>query len=512
MLNFVTGGTQYYPLEVSYQKSLSQLGARVDASFYRSDIGGNVEVALGDTVKVYEDWKSYFVGMVTEVTTTEQKLTLRAYDSCYYLNKSKRTIQFSNMTVSEALAELWKQCGIFNHHCPDMAATIDSVCYAETPAQIAKELITAQTDVYGGEYYIVSDSFNSVEVYEVGELTCDVGLCAIISPSYSVSLEGVKNRVSLIVSDGSGYNITETASDNKSINKYGLLAEFVTVSQDASAAVASAQNRLASLSRIIGEGSVTVKGDWALTAVGRRIRVNEPVSGLSGEYVINSVSHKLGDEFLTTLSLREYIKPVSFNPIVEEAKSEELDELSASRGEVKTAALRCYLPYKSRLCRLTSRYGYRTHPVTGQKNSFHGGVDLVGIATDSGDASQIVSLRSGRVVQSRIVTDKNDATWQWGNYVAVLGDDGATIYYCHLASRAASVGQEIKRGALIGIQGSTGQSTGPHLHFEVRRGNERINAAEYLGIPNDPGTYQGLPLEADSSAAAQTIIDRLKQG
>ena len=148
------------------------------------------------------------------------------------------------------------------------------------------------------------------------------------------------------------------------------------------------------------------------------------------------------------------------------------------------------LPFASQTCRLTSRYAYRIHPITGVRQ-FHGGVDLVGINTDQGIGTEVIAVHSGKVVRSRIVTARNDATWQWGNYVAIAGDDGVTIYYCHLAQRNVKVGQRVNAGDCIGVEGSTGQSTGVHLHFETRRGATRINAADYLGIPNAAGTYTG---------------------
>ena len=94
-------------------------------------------------------------------------------------------MQFADgVTVSEALAALWKECGIFNHHCPEMTAPIDRVFYAQSPADIAKALITEETDVNGGgEYYIVSGGFNSVEVYKIGEQKCEETLTAITSPT-----------------------------------------------------------------------------------------------------------------------------------------------------------------------------------------------------------------------------------------------------------------------------------------------------------------------------------------
>lgn len=148
------------------------------------------------------------------------------------------------------------------------------------------------------------------------------------------------------------------------------------------------------------------------------------------------------------------------------------------------------LPYVSGKCRLTSGYGYRTHPVTGARNSFHGGIDLVGITTSSGANKLVRAVHAGAVVRSRMVTNKSDATWQWGNYIAITGNDGVTIYYCHLDQRIVFAGQVVKAGDVIGFEGSTGQVTGQHLHFEVRKGATQINAADYLGIANVAGTYE----------------------
>ena len=141
-------------------------------------------------------------------------------------------------------------------------------------------------------------------------------------------------------------------------------------------------------------------------------------------------------------------------------------------------------PFREGGFRLTGTYGSRTDPISGQTGSFHSGIDLVGIKT-----KDIVSLESGQVVRSRIVTDQTNPTWEWGNYVAVLGVDGYTVYYCHMAERKVNQGDFVKAGDIIGTQGSTGYSTGPHLHVEVRKNDQTINAADYLGIKNQEGIY-----------------------
>ena len=156
-------------------------------------------------------------------------------------------------------------------------------------------------------------------------------------------------------------------------------------------------------------------------------------------------------------------------------------------------------PFESYKYRLTSPYGQR---VLNGKTETHNGVDLVGEGSTA-----VCSVCDGTVIQSRIVTDKNNLTWQWGNYVSVQAKDGTVIYYCHLASRAVKQGDKVKAGQRIGIMGNTGYSFGAHLHFEVRRNNKAINAADYLGIPNTTGTYDIRSLNAE--AYVDTIVKKV---
>ncbi len=142
--------------------------------------------------------------------------------------------------------------------------------------------------------------------------------------------------------------------------------------------------------------------------------------------------------------------------------------------------------------RITSIYGIRNLNGT---TSFHAGIDCVGISS-----KRISAVSPGRVVVSQIVTDKNDPTWEWGNYVAVLGDDGKIVYYCHMSERTAKVNDRVETGDEIGIEGNTGYSFGAHLHLEVREKNTPINAAEYIGVANSVGTYTSLSLYDNTPA------------
>lgn len=149
-------------------------------------------------------------------------------------------------------------------------------------------------------------------------------------------------------------------------------------------------------------------------------------------------------------------------------------------------------PYKGSF-RLTSAYGYRVDPFSGQSGTWHGGVDLVG------EDKAVVSVCSGKVLYSRIVTDTSDRTSEWGNYIAVQSVSGEVVYYCHLDSRAVNAGDTVEIGQVIGIEGSSGKVTGRHLHFEVRRNGIQVNAAEYLGIPNNTQFAAEFAYSADDS-------------
>ena len=139
------------------------------------------------------------------------------------------------------------------------------------------------------------------------------------------------------------------------------------------------------------------------------------------------------------------------------------------------------LPYKMGQVRITSPYGNR---VLNGAPDWHSGLDFV----SDGD-KQIVAVSDGVVLQSRMVTDKSNRTWEWGNYVSVQGGDGKIIYYCHMSARRVAQGQRVKAGDVLGVEGCTGYSFGSHVHFEVRDGSTPINAADYLGIRNAVQTF-----------------------
>ena len=149
------------------------------------------------------------------------------------------------------------------------------------------------------------------------------------------------------------------------------------------------------------------------------------------------------------------------------------------------------IPFNCDSVKVTSGYGTRT--LNGETQN-HGGYDMVGVSS-----WDIVAVEGGTVVQSRIVTDKTNLTWQWGNYVCIKTASDQYHYYCHMASRSVEKGQTVTAGTKLGVMGSTGNSTGAHLHFEVRQsdGKTKVSPETVLGIANKVGTYTRSNLDSD---------------
>ena len=115
---------------------------------------------------------------------------------------------------------------------------------------------------------------------------------------------------------------------------------------------------------------------------------------------------------------------------------------------------------------ITSRYGYRTHPIYGTRR-MHAGID---IGAPSGQA--IVSAKAGTVVHA-------GPMGSYGNLVVVDHGNGFSTAYAHQTRVATSDGARVSAGQVIGYVGSTGASTGPHLHYETRVNGEPVDPMRY---------------------------------
>ncbi len=117
--------------------------------------------------------------------------------------------------------------------------------------------------------------------------------------------------------------------------------------------------------------------------------------------------------------------------------------------------------------RINSPFGWRRHPIT-RRRDFHTGIDI--------KASRGVSVKSAR--DGKVVY----AGWMggYGKVAVVDHGNGESTFYAHCSQLFVSQGKSVRQGDVVGSVGTTGRSTGPHLHFEVRKGNSPVNPLQFL--------------------------------
>ena len=116
---------------------------------------------------------------------------------------------------------------------------------------------------------------------------------------------------------------------------------------------------------------------------------------------------------------------------------------------------------------VTCAYGWRIHPIWGDER-FHSGVDL-----GASQGTPIYAIAAGTVTTATY----GDAN---GYYVSISHGNGYGSVYCHMTNYIVSVGDSVSQGQVIGYVGSTGWSTGPHLHFEIHVNGSTVNPMDYI--------------------------------
>lgn len=149
--------------------------------------------------------------------------------------------------------------------------------------------------------------------------------------------------------------------------------------------------------------------------------------------------------------------------------------------------------------RITSNFGYRTDPITGKSNKSHNGLDI-----GASCGINVIATRAGKVIEA---TESSSC----GFYVKIDHGDGTASRYCHMLSDLqVKKGQSVEQGTIIGHVGSTGNSTGCHLHFEVWKNNSRVNPLDYISTSNPRPKSQISVASVNGSNAMQSVCLTLK--
>ena len=175
----------------------------------------------------------------------------------------------------------------------------------------------------------------------------------------------------------------------------------------------------------------------------------EKLLGLSNSELMINTSKKIDQ-----LTKQLYLQSKSFDEVIDLAKNK--SNMLASIPAIQPVA-------NKDLKRMASGYGYRIHPIY-KTRKMHYGMDF-----SAKTGTEIYSTGDG--VVSKVKRSKRG----YGNYVKINHGFGYETLYAHMSKYIVKKGQKVKRGEVIGFVGNSGISTAPHLHYEVRKDNKKIN-------------------------------------
>lgn len=273
---------------------------------------------------------------------------------------------------------------------------------------------------------------------------------------YKQKVRTLKKRVKAVYQNSS-YSYIYTLLNSESILDFNyrteMIAKIVENDNKILAEVEAAKKDLELKRRL--------KAEKAAEAKAQTEKLQTEINNLSEKHRAAAMQVQQAQASLASLEKRE-------TELEEEAKR--IDQMianllaqssgsSSSHGNYSGGSM-CFPLASAKI--VTSTFGYRIHPIFKTKR-YHSGVDL---AASMG--TTIYAAESGTVIF---------AGWQngYGNTTIISHGNNITTLYAHQSSISVKVNQKVKRGQKIGAVGSTGWSTGPHLHFEVRKGSTKLN-------------------------------------
>ena len=238
-----------------------------------------------------------------------------------------------------------------------------------------------------------------------------------------------------------------SAYDREKLDEYVAQAEYVALCKES----------LEEEKAVLEEAKSSVEAEEAA--------MNELIADKEAE--INAVTNDIANKEAAIAEYEAYIAEQNETiAALEKAVAEERRKLAAEQGRKYDGGVFAWPApsYK----RISDDYGYRIHPILGHKQ-FHNGVDM---AAPGG--SPILAAYDGKVVAAAYSNSM-------GNYIMIDHGDGLYTIYMHASALYVSSGTEVSKGDKIAAVGTTGRSTGNHLHFSVRLNGNYVSPWNYLG-------------------------------
>ncbi|MEH6940773.1 XkdQ/YqbQ family protein [Bacillus sp. JJ722] len=281
---------------VSWHSNVDTLGMQLDFNLAYSDmkeIPKNV-VSIGDLIILKNNNTELFRGIVvSEKSAGRSPRSYVCFDFAFYLNKSKIIKQFNKHTASNAIQEVLREFNIPNK-VVSIPTKISTIYKDKVVSDIIKDILSQATKELGIKYRMEMRG-GTLVIEKQKDLYVKARVDLIGNPSRSQSIEEMKNSIVIVSGDEKVTKVVAKAKDNKNIKKYGLLQDVQSVDQkDIAKAQNIANQTLKELNVIKEDNSIELLGDDNVRA-GRLLKVNEPITGIVGTYLITDCKQSLNN-------------------------------------------------------------------------------------------------------------------------------------------------------------------------------------------------------------------------
>lgn len=301
--------TNILPLvgELSWAENVDTLGVQLDFNINYSDAKyfPKIDIEPGYQVSRVDGGNNLFEGVIiTEGLNGRDPRSYTSMDYAFYLNKNEDIYQFNGIRSDEAIKRILRDYGISFNIAP-IATTIKQIYLDKTLSFMINDILAQSTKQTGVKYNLeMVGRTLSIQPHKVMELE---GVYTLISnPSRSRSIADMKNSIKLYTGNEDHNRIVTVAKNRELINRYGLLQQVESVDEkDIAQAKQIATQLLKELGKIPEDNSLTLMGDKRIKA-GRVITIEEPITGMTGKYLIRDCKHTYGQQYTVDIGIERW--------------------------------------------------------------------------------------------------------------------------------------------------------------------------------------------------------------
>ena len=362
-------------------------------------------------------------------------------------------ISFSSIVIAENLNDLQNKKNELQNEITQTNEQISDLQIELTENLEQLNNLNAEISTYESEISSLEENLTKIS-QEIDKVTKQLN---IVQENYNIQKETLENRILAIYETGDIYYLDVLLNSNsvsEFISNYYLIGQIAKYDNEILENIERQKVQIESIQKSLTERKQNLQ---AL----KKNKEKTAISMENSKIIRNSYIAKLSDD---EKAMQEKIDKYQTELNSLDAQITLLTQLNIGEDFVGGEFIWPAPGYTT----ITSRFGMRFHPVL-KVNRVHTGTDI-GMPT----GSYVIASNDGVVIESAYTTG-------YGNMIMIDHGGGITTLYGHASELIAQKGQEVKKGDLIMKAGSTGWSTGPHLHFEVRINGTAIDSMEFLG-------------------------------